>query len=314
MGKVITLTLNPALDVSTTVEHVRPDTKLRCHAPRIDPGGGGVNVSRAMAKLGEQSLAFVALGGTIGQSLLTRLRDEGVTAVCYDIPGETRQSFAVRETSSGDQFRFVLPGPEWTPDLFASCLEALEPYWARGDIVVISGSFPPGLPATAARDVCSFAITRGAEVLVDTSGNALDTLIEQSSGKGLTLVMNKDEAERIAGAPVDVAGAGGLARRLVDQRAAETVITTLGALGALTVTREAAWHAAPPDTPIVSKVGAGDSFAAGYVIARNKGYAIDDALRHAMAAATSAVTTPATELCTREGAEHYLREIELEPL
>ena len=103
MGKVITLTLNPALDISTTVDNVRPDTKLRCRAPRIDPGGGGVNVSRAMAKLGEQSLAFVALGGTIGQSLLARLRDEGVTAINYDIPGETRQSFAVRETSSGDQ-------------------------------------------------------------------------------------------------------------------------------------------------------------------------------------------------------------------
>jgi 6-phosphofructokinase 2 len=314
MGKVITLTLNPALDISTTVDNVRPDTKLRCRAPRIDPGGGGVNVSRAMAKLGEQNLAFVALGGTIGQSLLTRLRDEGVTAVCYDIPGETRQSFAVRETSSGDQFRFVLPGPEWTPNLFASCLEALEPHVARGDIVVISGSFPPGLPATAARDVCSFAITRGAEVLVDTSGTALDTLVKAQADEGLTLVMNKDEAERIAGAPVDVAGAGRLARRLVDQRAAETVITTLGALGALTVTREAAWHAAPPDAPIVSKVGAGDSFAAGYVIARNKGHAIDDALRHAMAAATSAVTTPATELCTRKGVERYLREIELEPL
>jgi 6-phosphofructokinase 2 len=314
MGKVITLTLNPALDVSTTVDHVRPDTKLRCRAPRIDPGGGGVNVSRAMTKLGEQSIAFAALGGTTGQSLLTRLRDEGVTAVCYDIPGETRQSFAVRETSSGHQFRFILPGPEWTPALFASCLDTLEPHVTEGDIVVISGSFPPGLPATAARDACAFAIARGADVLVDTSGTALDALLDQQAGDGLTLVMNKDETERIAGAPVDVASAGQLARRLVDQQAAETVITTLGALGAITVNRESAWHAVPPDAPIISKVGAGDSFAAGYVIARNKGHAIDEALRYAMAAATSAVTTPATELCTREGFERYLLEIELKPV
>ena len=314
MGKVLTLTLNPALDVSTTVEHVRPDIKLRCHTPRVDPGGGGVNVSRAMAKLGEPSLAFLALGGTTGQSLLTRLQEEGVTAIHFDIPGETRQSFAVRETSSGHQFRFVLPGPDWTPALFHSCLEALEPHLAQGDIVVISGSFPPGLPPTAARELIIFTTARHAHVLIDTSGPALSALVGQPSGKNLTLVMNKEETERIAGASVDVASAGQLARRLVGQAAAETVITTLGALGAIAATREAAWHVAPPDAPIVSKVGAGDSFAAGYVIAQRNGRGVNEALRHAMAAATSAITTPATELCTREGAELYLHNVRVEPL
>ena len=313
MSKVLTLTLNPALDISTTVDAVRPDIKLRCRPPRIDPGGGGVNVSRAMAKLGAPSCCFVALGGTTGATLLDRLGDEAIPVVRFDIPGETRQSFAVREESSNHQYRFVLPGPDWTPGLFKSCLDALGAHVDRGDVVVVSGSLPPGLPPSAALDLCAFAEARGASVLVDTSGPALRALLDDAAGgpAGRILIMNKDESERLAGGDIDVAAAAALVRRLLDAGAAATAITTLGALGAVAASGPDTWAAAPPEAPIISKVGAGDSFAAGYVIAISQRRSPADALRYAMAAATSAITTPATELCTREGTDTYLQDVEL---
>jgi 6-phosphofructokinase 2 len=314
MDKVLTVTLNPALDVSTSVGAVRPDIKLRCAAPRIDPGGGGVNVSRAMTKLGATSVAFIALGGPTGETLLARLRDEQIDVVRFDIAGDTCQSFAIREETSGHQYRFILPGPDWSPTIFENCLNTLERQIARDDIVVVSGSFPPGLPPAAAVETCAVAESRGARALIDTSGPALHALLNTTAGDGRTLIMNKDETEKVAGGLVDIPGAAALVRRLVNERRADTAITTLGAAGAVAASRDGVWHVAPPDAPVISKVGAGDSFAAAYVIALSKRQSTEAALRHAMAAATSAITTPAAQLCTREGTETYLSNVDVRAL
>ena len=109
---VLTITLNPALDLTTSVGRLEPRQKLRCEPPRYDPGGGGINVSRAIRKLGGDSLAFVALGGATGAQLRALLDEEGVAYTIYDSRGETRISFTVVDRSSDRPYRFVLPGPE----------------------------------------------------------------------------------------------------------------------------------------------------------------------------------------------------------
>ena len=146
MTEIITITLNPTVDVSTAVDHVQPGPKLRCDAPGFDPGGGGINVSRAIRHLGGDSLAFVALGGVTGQRLQTLLNAEQVRFASFMAPGETRQSLAVTDRSTRSQFRFVMPGPEWTPNLVSDVLYAIENNVAANGIVVISGSTPPGVP------------------------------------------------------------------------------------------------------------------------------------------------------------------------
>lgn len=311
MAHVLTVTLNPALDLSTAIDHVDVDRKLRCSAPRIDPGGGGVNVSRAMAKMGAESRAFLAHGGVIGDALLARLDEEGIATVRFAIPGETRQSFTVRETDSGHQYRFVLPGPEWSRQTFDDCCAALEAPIAESDCVVVSGSFPPGLDPSSAHDIASLAARRGAHVLIDTSGAALDRLLREPVGDRLVLVTNKGEAERLADCALDVSAAAKFAQRLREESGAGSLILTLGSAGAVAATPAGRFHVAPPDAPIVSKVGAGDSFAAGYIVALGQTGDHREGLKRAMAAATSAITTPATELCTREGVEKFLPEIEL---
>jgi 6-phosphofructokinase 2 len=314
MTHVLTITLNPALDVATSIARVEVDRKLRCHAPRIDPGGGGVNVSRAMAKMGARSRAFLAHGGVIGEALLGRLDAEGIETVRFAIPGETRLSFAVREEDSGHQYRFVLPGPDWTPAVFDDCRDALQDPVAQSECVAISGSFPPGLGPEAVRETVALAAGRGAHVLVDTSGAALDRLLEAEVADRVVLVTNKDEAERLAGGALGVEAAASFAGRLRERSGAACLILTLGAAGAVAATPAGRFHVSPPDAPIVSKVGAGDSFAAGFIVGLGRTGDIHEGLRRAMAAATSAITTPATELCTREGVEKYLPEIELKEL
>ncbi len=147
---ILTVTLNPALDLSTDVEKVESGQKLRCGPARLDPGGGGVNVTRAISKLGGQSLPFVVVGGVTGQMFRTLLENEAIEAAWFDIDAETRQSIMVYERATGEQYRFVLPGPEWGAATAQAMLDKLELVLRSAtepiQYVVASGSLPPGLP------------------------------------------------------------------------------------------------------------------------------------------------------------------------
>ena len=143
---ILTLTLNPALDMATEVPELIPGHKLRCAEPLLDPGGGGLNVSRAIKALGGDSLALVAIGGLTGDRLAGLIRAEGVTFLSILGPGETRQSLTVNEAISGKQYRFMLPGPVWGEAERARVFTLLRATARPGGISVISGSQPPGVP------------------------------------------------------------------------------------------------------------------------------------------------------------------------
>ena len=143
---IVTLTLNPALDMSTEVPHLVPDEKLRCADPVLDPGGGGLNVSRAVMALGGESLALVALGGLTGDRLAGLIRNEGVPFLAMTAPGETRQSLTVTEKATGRQYRFMLPGPKWAAADQERVFTLLRASARTGAFSVISGSQPPGVP------------------------------------------------------------------------------------------------------------------------------------------------------------------------
>jgi len=309
MTGIVTVTLNPALDITTAVERLIGGRKLRCRTPRIDAGGGGVNVSRAIAKLGETSLAFLALGGATGETLRRILEKEGIGIECFEADGDTRQSFAVHEEASGEQYRFVLPGPCWSEAEFEMFIGRLGQLTKPGDHVVLSGSMPPGVGDDAGAQIVQLAESRDARVLADISGRALEVLSHGGLNRSLALIINKDESDRLAGKDLDVQQAVEFARSLVNSGAAETVIVTLAGKGAVAVRIEEAWHVAPPEVKVVSKVGAGDSFAAGLVIGLSRTWPLSKALTYAVASAASAVTTPATELCSKDDTEAYYKTV-----
>src|SRR5687768_862001 len=111
MNPILTLTMNPALDASSSVENVFSEHKLRCGPVRYDPGGGGINVARAIKKLGGDALALHCSGGATGAMLRTLLKAEGVAEQALEIDGWTRESLTVLESATGQQYRFVMPGP-----------------------------------------------------------------------------------------------------------------------------------------------------------------------------------------------------------
>lgn len=304
---VVTLTLNPALDMSSRVPSLIPDTKLRCSEPQLDPGGGGLNVSRAIAALGGESLALVALGGLTGDRLAGLIRAEGVPFLALTAPGETRQSLTVTEEASGRQYRFMLPGPLWTEADQDRVFALLRASARPGAFGVISGSQPPGVPvdfpARLARAM------PGLHVVLDTSGPALtEAVIHPIPGLAI-LRMDDVEAETLAGRQlVTRSDSADFAAELVARGVAETVVLARGAEGSVLVDKARRIFAKAAKVRVKSTVGAGDSFVAGLVLSLARGETPEAALALGAAAASAAVTSDATQLCKNEDVQRLLPE------
>lgn len=307
---VITITLNPAVDVAADVKSVEPNVKLRCAAPQFDPGGGGINVSRAIAKLAGASRALIAIGGGTGDHLRAMLLEENIDLVAIDTGGQTRQSFTARETSSGDLFRFVLPGPAWTADAEAALFDALSQAMRPDTLAVISGSLPPGADAELVERVQASAHAAGAALIADTSGAVLSALCARRGSPLHTLRMDKDEALTSAGraldTPADFAAYGAA---LVADGIATHLVIGLGALGSVGVSAQERIVCSRPVENPLSAVGAGDSFVGAMTLAFARGEPFERALAFGTAAAASAVVTAGTELCDGQTTRAFLAQV-----
>lgn len=308
MSDILTITLNPALDISTTVDRVVPEDKLRCDVPVLDPGGGGVNVARAIGELGGRALALVALAGFHGQQYLDQLHDEPIVPIAFSIPGETRQSLAVIDRSTGEQYRFVMPGPVWTAEQAHDALVAIDRAMGDGAYVVLSGSQPPGVPLHFPTDLASMVETRGGKLILDTSGKALKALLGVGSARQHVLRLDGAESEDLAGRRLgsreEVAD---FAEELVRRGVAEVVVLALGADGSILVENGNRWHAVTRPVKVRSKVGAGDSFVGAFTLALSRGAPWEQALVQGVAAASGAVMNDATKLCSRSDVESLAR-------
>jgi 6-phosphofructokinase 2 len=307
MKAIVTLTMNPALDVSTAVERVVSTHKLRCGPARVDPGGGGVNVARVVHRLGGEARALYAAGGPTGHAYRQLVEAEGVSGVAIAIEGSTRQDFTVDETESGEQYRFVLQGPKLAELEWRRCLEVLAEHVAPGSLVVASGSLPPGVPDDFYGRVARLVREREARCVLDTSGEALRVALAE----GVWLVKpNRRELRGLTGAALETPEEQErAARALVEGGQAEIVALTLGADGALLAWSGGALRLPAPEVEMQSAVGAGDSFVGAMVLALARGRALEEAFRYACAAGAAALLTPATELCRREDVERLEREL-----
>lgn len=305
MDKVVTLTLNPALDLATDIHSVAPEIKLRCGAPRFHPGGGGINVSRAIRFLGGESSAVYAAGGHNGAMLTRLLTDEGIDSQPVEVSGITRENVVVYETSTGLQYRFTMPGPALSAGEWVACLETL--FNLNPAYIVASGSLPPGVPVDFYGEITRYAREHGIRVILDTAGDALNRAI----GKGVYLLKpNLRELELFAGEAVPsesrIRAAG---QRLIAEGLAEVMVVSLGAAGAALITSADCVFLRAPIVPIQSKVGAGDSMVGGIVMGLALGFELIDAARLGVAAGSAAVMTAGTALCRKEDAWRLYDEV-----
>jgi 6-phosphofructokinase 2 len=306
---IVTLTINPAIDIFVNVGRVEPTRKMRCSAPKRDPGGGGINVARVAHRLGGSVTAIYPMGGAIGK-LLHRLVDrEGIDSIVTPSHVETRENFTAYEESTGEQYRFVLPGSTLHRAEWEAVLEKLTTLPQPPKFVVASGSVPPGVPDDFFARVARHARTLGAQSVIDTSGVALKAALAE----GVFLIKpNLVELSDLVGASLDNDEARLRAcRKLIEDGRVKIVALTLGEDGALLVTADQAFRAEPMAIEPVSAVGAGDSFVGGLVAALASGKSLPEAFRMAVAAASAAVTSPGTELCREDDVQRLLPQVKI---
>ena len=305
--RIVTLCMNPALDITTSTESVRPTDKLRCAAARYDPCGGGINVAHVADVLGARSAAVFPAGGPAGELVNNLLVAEGLAVHRIPIGGATRESVTVNELSTERQYRFVLPGPELTVAEQTECLLQLRRAAAHASIVVASGSLPPGVPEDFYQQVANVCADINTMFLLDTSGAGLRNV---TAGVFLLKPSLRELRECVERELTTEAEQIGAARELIDRGAAECVLVSLGAHGALLVTRDRAQRFAPVSVPPGSGVGAGDAMVAGVAVGLTRGWPLTEAVRLGIAAGAATLLTPGTAPCTREDTERLFAQSE----
>ncbi len=305
MKRIVTLTLNPAIDGAAEAEKVRPIRKIRTWDERYDPGGGGINAAQVIKELGGSALAIYLSGGVTGPILDDLVRSSGIESRHIPIAGPTRISYTVHERSTGQEFRFVPEGPDVTEEEWTACLSVLD--GIDGDYLLASSSLPRGVPSDFYARVSAIAARKGMKLVLDTSGGALRLAV----GKGLYLIKpSLGEMEDLVGrklpAPQDQ---DAVVRDLIASGAAEIIALTLGQNGALLGTRDTLLRIEGVKVTPKSAVGAGDSFLGAMTLGLARGWPVEEAFAFGMAAGTGAVLTAGTELCRRADVERLYREL-----
>lgn len=305
MSEIVTLTPNPAIDLSTAVDRIVPNLKLRCAQPRRDPGGGGVNVARVIKRFGGDVEAILPVGGFAGELLRRLLEKEEISNRSIRAEADTREDFSVSERSTGSQYRFVLPGEPLRDSEWRECLRAVGA--AKPKFIVGSGSLPPGVPDDFYAQAAAIARELGAKFFLDTSGAPLAAAIEH----GVDMIKpNLREMRELTGASLSGSDDWITAARMyIASGKVGAVALSLGHLGAMLITRDQALRSLPPPIKPISTVGAGDSFLGAIVYSLAKGEALADAFRLGVAAGSAALIQEGTGLCSPADAYRLRRQV-----
>jgi 6-phosphofructokinase 2 len=296
--KIITLTMNPALDKSSKVSNIRPDSKLRCDPPSYQPGGGGINVARAINKLGGQAKCAYLAGGPNAEVMQHLLREEEVEQHIISIQNWTRENFVVVDKANGQQFRFGMPGAEVSEEECRKTLEEMESLCHQADYVVGSGSLPPGAPTDFWAKLAHIARKNDARCVIDTSGEPLLAAAEE----GVYLLKpNLGELGALTDKKsITAHDQEDLARKLISDEKCEVVVVSMGPQGAMLVSRDELCYIPAPTVHKQSTVGAGDSMVAGMVMSLASDMPLADMARYGVAAGTAATMNEGTALCKKE--------------
>ncbi len=307
MKTIVSIAMNPCIDKSAGVERVIVERKLYCKMPTYEAGGGGVNVSRAVKKLGGESKLLYPSGGLSGQLLNDLLEGEKIEHHPIYIEDAIRENVIILEESTGLQYRFGMPGPVLCDEEWQRFLDELGNIKPEPDYIVASGSLPSGVPEDFYARIARIGKEKGIRVIVDAPAKNLKPVLQE--GAYLIKPNIREFRELFDGEIKEEPQIKDKARAIVATGQSEVVVISLGAAGVIMAVDRTVEHILPPTVPVISKVGAGDSMVAGIVLSLARGMTEYDAIRFGVAAGTAAVMTPGTELCRREDAERLYREM-----
>jgi 6-phosphofructokinase 2 len=303
MSDILTVTLNPALDVLTTIERVSDTHKMRCGPTLKHPGGGGVNVARVLHRLGASCEAVYLAGGVTGERHRQLLRAEGVRCHVVPIAEETRESFSAHETTTGHDYRFVLPGPQVTEAEWQACLDYVGQHMPK-KFLVLSGGLAPGVPDDFFARLVKLANAHGVRVVLDSNGPVLTHAL--SEGVYLFKPSLRELREFTGLELSDTDSQVAAARQLIAQSQAQVVAVSLGEDGALLVSADESWQARSIRVDVKTTIGAGDSFVAGMVWSLSREPSLLKAFQYGMASGAAALLAPGTSLSQAADVHHLL--------
>lgn len=296
--KITTVTVNPALDKSTHLRGLVPEQKIRCDAPRYDAGGGGINVSKAIARLNGESLALFTAGGPTGEMIKELLLKEGIKVDPITVQNWTRESFVAVDDNTNSQYRFGFPGAALSEAEKEMALEKVKA--VSTDFLVLSGSLNEGLPTDFYKQIAEIAIKSNTKVIVDTSGESLQKVLETNV---YLIKPNVGELAKLVGVDrLEMEEVNDAAKKIIAQGSAEIIVVSLGPQGAALITKDSYDYVPAPNVAKKSTVGAGDSMVGGMVWALSQNKSLPEVLRWGVACGSAATMNEGTQLFKIEDA------------
>jgi 1-phosphofructokinase family hexose kinase len=307
---IYTLTLNPALDRELTVSKLIFDDVLRANMLRLDCGGKGFNVSRALKSLGTDSVALGFVGGRTGQYISDGLARLGIATDFVEVAGETRTNVSIISESQPYHLKVNEPGPIITSKEERALLEKVAALAKAGDWWVLSGSLSPGVSPTVYARIIHAVQAAGAKVILDASGPSLrhgcqagPFLAKPNAAEAVELT----GINQLATQPQTVAGA-------IHAMGVNNVMISMGKAGAVFSDGSRMWLAQSPKIEERNPIGAGDSAVAGLVWGLSQNLDWPDILRWSMACGAAAASLAGTAVGTRRQVEELAGQVELKSL
>ena len=308
---IATVTLNPSLDKTVTVEGLIIDEANRWTSMRTDPGGKGINVSRVIHELGGETVAYGFMGGVDGHVLERLLSQQGVPFNFTPIAGDIRSNFIITNLKTRCQTRIDAPGPRISKEELDNLMARITHIEPKPDYLVLAGSVPPGVPDDIYADIIGEAKKQGIKVVLDSDDDWLKAGVKAQPN---VIKPNVHEAAEMLGVRLKNEEAIIQAVRVLVAQGIDIVAISRGKDGLIIANETVILKVTPPEVEVRSTVGAGDSAIAGLVMKLSKGAGVEEAARLAAAAGTATALTPGTELCLLEDVEKILPQITIERL
>ena len=306
MKHIVTITLNPAIDKSSSISELVPEKKLKCQTPKFEPGGGGINVSRVLQRLNNKSKAIYFEGGFSGKFFSQLIHDENIETIPIEIKSNTRENFIVFDQKTNLQYRFGMPGPEVNKnetDQLITVLERIEEI----DFLVLSGSMPSNFDENVVSQIALICKNKNAKFIIDTSGPALKNHLKENV---FLIKPNKNELATLAGLDsISIDEVSTISKNIIASEKCEAICVSLGAKGAMLITKNSVNIITPPKVNTISTVGAGDSMLAGIVHKLSIGEDLQNAVKFGVSCGTAATLNPGTELCHLSDVEKILQQV-----
>jgi 6-phosphofructokinase 2 len=303
--KIITLTVNPALDKSAKVDGLIPTQKLKCHSIDYQPGGGGINISRMLKRLGTETVCIVPSGGDNGKYLTDLLIKETIQPEIIPIKAWTRENLSVVDTQSDLQYRFGMPGNELSETELNAIKNLLLKKVDSEDVLVLSGSLAENMPTDYYAQLIKLFSDKNVKIVIDTSGPALKEALKENI---FLMKPNQRELAQLAGKEfLYTAEQEAVAIELINAKKAQYVVVSLGARGAFLACNEGIFYKSTPSVKVKSTIGAGDSMVAGLIYGIQNNFPPEKILKWGVACGVATTMSEGTTLGSKENIDTVLK-------